>query len=84
MSRIAGEGPCQTLGDHTFICEALYSPLWITSPAPGGLLVLTPITCVLHRYPSACSLGRHDHLAAAEGFVLLAFNVYVYHAHMHV
>ena len=32
---IAGEDPVGTLGAHAFICEAWYSLLQLTSPAPG-------------------------------------------------
>ena len=59
--------PTVTLHAYTFICEECCSLLQ-ASPVPGS-------TLVLHRYPSADSLGRYDRFAAAEGFVLLCVRV---------
>ena len=59
----------------TFICETWYILLWVTSPAPGDLLALTPSTWVARKCPSAGSLGkRHCPSMVAK----MAVRVYVY------
>ena len=71
MSYTVGEGPGGTSDAHTFTCGTWYSPLRVTSPAPGGLPVLTLSTQVVHRCPSAASLGRRDRASmTAEGIAI--------------